>query len=128
MIAIFISFFVVVLSFNFFIVSYQINGVNRIVLAAPLSLFETAIDLFDIDEDIGPIFDKEILVDNITSYFDYHLPRYTDDYTLSYYYYNPADHSIELSDNAKAVEVLVEANLALSYKYEKTMYYEIWSN
>lgn len=128
MIAIFISFFVVVLSFNFFIVSYQINGINRIVLAAPLSLFETAIDLFDIDEDIGPIFDKEILVDNITSYFDYHLPRYTDDYTLSYYYYNPADHSIELSDNAKAVEVLVEANLALSYKYEKTMYYEIWSN
>ena len=128
MIAIFISFFVVVLSFNFFIVSYQINGINRIVLAAPLSLFETAIDLFDIDEDIGPIFDKEILVDNITSYFDYHLPRYTDDYTLSYYYYNPADQSIELSDNAKAVEVLVEANLALSYKYEKTMYYEIWSN
>ena len=128
MIAIFISFFVVVLSFNFFIVSYQINGINRIVLAAPLSLFETAIDLFDIDEDIGPIFDKEILVDNITSYFDYHLPRYTDDYTISYYYYNPADHSIELSDNAKAVEVLVEANLALSYKYEKTMYYEIWSN
>ena len=128
MIAIFISFFVVVLSFNFFIVSYQINGINRIVLAAPLSLFETAIDLFDIDEDIGPIFDKEILVNNITSYFDYHLPRYTDDYTLSYYYYNPADHSIELSDNAKAVEVLVEANLALSYKYEKTMYYEIWSN
>lgn len=128
MVAIFISFFVVVLSFNFFIISYQINGINRIVLSAPLSLYETAINLFDIDEDIGPTFDQEILEENITSYFDYHMPRYTNDYTLSYYYYNPSDHSIELSDNLKAVEVYIHANLALSYQYRKTMYYEIWSN
>ena len=128
MIAIFISFFVDVLSFNFFMISYQINGINRLVLGAPLSLFETAINLFEIDEDIVPVFDKEILVDNITSYFDYHMPRYTNDYSLEYYYYNPVDHSIELSDNAKAVEVKVSANLVLSYHYEKTMYYEIWSN
>lgn len=128
MIAIFISFFVVVLSFNFFVISYQINGINRLVLSAPMSLFETAINLFEIDEEIGPVFDKEILVDNITSYFDYHMPRYTGDYSLSFYYYNPIDHSIELSENAKAVDVLVDANLALNYHYSKTMYYEIWSN
>ena len=128
MIAIFISFLVVVLSFNFFIISYQINGINRIVLSAPLSLFETAINLFEIDEDIGPVFDKEILVDNITSYFDYHMVRYTGDYSLSFYYYNPVDYSIELSENAKAVEVEINANLALSYHYQRTMYYEIWSN
>lgn len=128
MIAIIISFFVVVISFNFFVISYQINGVNRLVLSTPLSLYETAINLFEIDEDIGPVFDKEILVDNITSYFDYQMPRYTSDYSLLFYYYNPIDHSIELSDNAKAVEVQIDANLALNYHYEKTMYYEIWSN
>ena len=128
MIAVIISFFVVVISFNFFVISYQINGVNRLVLSTPLSLYETAINLFEIDEDIGPVFDKEILVDNITSYFDYQMPRYTSDYSLLFYYYNPIDHSIELSDNAKAVEVQIDANLALNYHYEKTMYYEIWSN
>ena len=128
MVAIFISFFVVVLSFNFFMFSYQVNGINRLVLSAPLSLYETAINLFEIDEVIGPTFDQEILEDNITSYFDYHMPRYTNNYSLSYYYYNPEDHSIELSDDIKAVEVLVEAELILSYHYEKTMYYEIWSN
>ncbi len=128
MIAIFISFLLVVLSFNFFVVSYQINGINRLVLSAPLSLFETAINLFEIDEDIGPVFDKTILVDNLTSYFDYQMPRYTEDYSLSFYYYNPIDHSIELSENAKAVDVIVNANLALNYHYQKTMYYEIWSN
>ena len=128
MVAIFISFFVVVLSFNFFMVSYQINGINRLVLGAPLSLFETAINLFNIDEEVGPTFDKVILADNLTSYFEYHMPKYTNDYTVSYYYYNPDDHSIELSEEAKAVEVLITANLVLSYHYEKTMYYEIWSN
>ena len=128
MIAIFISFLLVVLSFNFFVVSYQINVINRLVLSAPLSLFETAINLFEIDEDIGPVFDKTILVDNLTSYFDYQMPRYTEDYSLSFYYYNPIDHSIELSENAKAVDVIIDANLALNYHYQKTMYYEIWSN
>ena len=128
MVAIFISFFVVVLSFNFFMISYQINGINRLVLSAPLSLYETAINLFEIDEDVGPTFDREILEDNITSYFNYHMPRYTNDYTLSFYYYNPIDHSIELSENLKAVEVLISANLVLSYHYEKTMYDEIWSS
>ena len=128
MIAMLISFFVVVISFNFFMISYQINGINRLVLSAPISLYETAINLFDIDEDIGPTFDKEILEDNITSYFDYHMPRYTEDYLVSFYYYNPDDGSIELSENIKAVEVFIEASLAINYRYEKTMYYEIWSN
>ena len=128
MITIFISFLIVVLSFNFFVISYQINGINRLVLSMPLSLYETAIELFDINEDIGPIFDKTILEDNITSYFDYHMPRYTRNYSIEFYYYDPIDHSIELSENAKAVEVIVDAELVLSYYYEKTMYYEIWSN
>lgn len=127
MIAMFISFFVIVLSFNFFMISHQINGINRLVLSAPLSLFETAINLFEIDEDIGPTFYKEILVDNITSYFDYHMPSYTNDYTISYYYYNPSDYSLDMSDEPKAVEVLLNANLALYYTYSKTMFYEIWS-
>lgn len=127
MIAVFISFFVVVLSFNFFMISHQINGINRLVMSAPLSLFETAINLFEIDEDNGPTFDKYILEDNITSYFDYHMPTYTSDYELSFYYYDPIDHSLDMDDEPVAVEVLVTANLALSYTYNKTMYYEIWS-
>ena len=128
MVAIFISFLVAVLSFNFFMIYYQINGINRLVLSAPLSLYETAINLFEVDEDIGPTFDQETLEDNITSYFDYQMPRYTNEYYISFYYYNPEDHSIELSENLKAVEVYIEAYLVLSYYYEKTMYYEIWSN
>lgn len=128
MISIFICLLIVVLSFNFFMVSYQINGINRLVYSAPLSLFETAIDLYDIDMDEGPSFDKNVLYDNLTSYFDYHLIKYTDDYDLTLYYYKPSDHSLDMSDNPKAVEVTIDAKIVLENRYSKSMFYEIRSN
>ena len=127
MITMFISLVVVTLSFNFFMVSYQINGINRLVRGMPLALFETAIVLYEIEES-GPFFDKEILEDNLTSFFDYHLPRYTDQYNISFYYYNIEDHSLNMSDEPKAVEVTIASDLVLSKHYQKTMYYEIRSN
>lgn len=123
-----ISFFVAILSFNFFMMSYQINGINRLVYGAPMSLFETAINLYDVDEVIGPCFDKPTLVDNISSYFAYHMPRYTSEYSLSYYYYNIADHSLNMSDDVQAVEVTINASIVLAYQYSRTMFYEIRSN
>ena len=123
----FISLVVVTLSFNFFMVSYQINGINRLVRGMPLALFETAIVLYEIEES-GPFFDKEILEDNLTSFFDYHLPRYTDQYNISFYYYNIEDHSLNMSDEPKAVEVTIASDLVLSKHYQKAMYYEIRSN
>lgn len=128
MVCVIISFFVVVLSFNFFMMSYQINGINRLVVSAPISLYETAINMFEIDEETGPYFDKETLEDNITSYFTFHMDRYTDDYDLDFYYYIPSDHSIDMSDEPKAVEVTLDTTVALSYHYQKTMYYEIRRN
>lgn len=128
MVAMLISFVVVLLSFNFFMVSYQVNGINRLVTGAPLALFETAIVLFEIDEEEGPYFDKEVLEDNLTSFFDYHLSRYTNQYSLSFYYYNIEDHSLNMGDEPRAVEVTVSTELVLSKHYQKTMHYEIRSN
>lgn len=128
MINMIISFLVVVLSFNFFMMSYQVNGLNRLVMNAPISLFETAIELMNIDEESGPIFNKETLEGNLTSYFDFSLPKYTEDYEVSFYYYNPSDHSVCIDENAKAVEVSVSASFIFAYQYQKTMFYEIRSN
>ena len=128
MIAMIISFFVVFLSFNFFMMSFQMNGINRIVTSAPLSLFETAINMYDIDEENGPFFDKDFLEENLTSYFDFHLPRYTDQYSISFYYYNVEDHSLDMDDECRAVEVSIDTDLVLSKHYQKTMFYEIRSN
>ena len=128
MVASIISLFVVVLSFNFFMMSYQINGINRLVMSAPISLYETAINMYEIDEDNGPYFDKEILEDNITSYFAFHMPRYVENYELDFYYYNLIDHSLDMNEKVKAVEVSLNATVTLYYQYQKTMYYEIRRN
>ena len=72
MIAAILSFFVAFLSFNFFMLSYQTNGINRLVTSMPLSLFETAIEMLDINDSEGPHFNKEELESNLTSFFDYH--------------------------------------------------------
>lgn len=128
MVAMVIAFVVALLSFNFFMISFQINGVNRLVLGAPMALFETAINMLNIDEDKGPTFDRQTLEDNLTSYFDYSMPAFTDDYTLSFYYYDPSNHAICMLDECQAVEVEVSANLVLNYHYQRTMFYEIRSN
>ena len=128
MIAAILSFFIVFFSFNFFMISYQTNGITRLVMSTPLSLFETAIEMLDINEEVGPHFNKEELENNLTSYFNYHLPRYTNHHSLNFYYYNIADHSIDMDDECQAVEVKVEAELILSNRYQKTMCYEIRSN
>lgn len=128
MIAIFIAFVVALLSFNCFMISFQINGVNRLVLGAPTALFETAIDMLNIDMVYGPTFDQNTLESNLTSYFAYSMPNFTDDYSLSFYYYNPENHAVCLFKKCQAVEVTVSANLVLNYHYQRTMFYEIRSN
>lgn len=128
MILMFIALFVAVISFNFFMMSYQINGVNNLVLAMPISLYETSINMININDSTGPTFDKQRLEERINKYFSFSMKKYTDDYSLSFYYYNPFDQSVCLSDSCCAVEVKVDATLILYYHYSKTMYYQIRSN
>ena len=72
---------------------------------------------------------KEVgIEDNLTSFYAFHMPRYTDDYRLSFYYYNPNNHSLYLGDEPRAVEVTIRASLVLFNNYRRTMFYEIRSN
>ena len=128
MIAIFISLFTVILSFNFFMMSHQMNGINRLVLNVPLSLFENAINVYEINERSGPYFNKRELEENLTYYFNYHMIKYVDSYSLRFYYYNIEDHSIDMSSTPKAVDVTLSTTVAMYTRYEKTMFYEIRSN
>lgn len=128
MIMMIIAFFVAFLSFNFFMTSYQINGINRLVYGMPLSIYETSINMLDINEETGPYFDKEELENNIFDYFIFHIYRYTDAFAINFYYYNIEDHSADLSDECHAVEFTFYASLVMFNDYEKTMFYEIRRN
>lgn len=128
MVLMFIALFIAVISFNFFMMSYQINGVNNLVLAMPISLYETSMNMMNIKDNVGPSFDKNVLEERIRTYFAFSMNKYTDNYSINFYYYNPFDYSVCLSDSCHAVEVKVNATLILNYRYSKTMYYQIRSN
>ena len=128
MVTIFIALFIIVFCFKFFMISYQMNGISRLVYGVPITLFEASVNMLAIKEDEGVTFNRSLLENNLTSYFDYSMHNYVNEYTLDFYYYNPEDYSYCTATNCSAVEVTVKADLILNYRYKKTLFYEIRSN
>ncbi len=128
MVTIFIALFIIVFCFNFFMISYQMNGINRLIYGVPITIFETSINMLAIKEDEGVTFNKSLLENKLTSYFEYSIHNYVDQYELVFYYYNPEDYSYCTSKSCPAVEVTLRTNLMLNYHYQKTFFYEIRSN
>ncbi|NLZ15651.1 MAG: hypothetical protein GXY27_03115 [Erysipelotrichaceae bacterium] len=125
MVTMFIALLVVVMSFNLFAISYQLNGINRLLLGIPMSIFESAVVLYNLEPNQKPYFDKVILIDNVHSYFDYSIVRYCDEYDIDIVYYDPISHAITFSDKPEAVKINITATLDFSYQYQKSMFYEI---
>ena len=120
----FIALLVVVMSFNLFAISYQLNGIIDCCSAYDVN-FESAVVLYNLEPNQKPYFDKVILIDNVHSYFDYSIVRYCDEYDIDIVYYDPISHAITFSDKPEAVKINITATLDFSYQYQKSMFYEI---
>ncbi len=128
MLNIYLSVFIMVLSFNCFTFTYRYNGINRTMMELPRSLLETSIPLVGEEEKVNIHFAKEELIKNLTYYFDNQLVKYTTDYTLDYYFSNTGDESMCLDDYCTAIEITLKAKVIFFSEYSKTMRYEIRSN
>lgn len=128
MINIYLSIFVMVISFNCFTFTYRYNGINRTLKELPRSLLETSIPLIEEDDDLYIHFAKEELTNKLTYYFDSHLDKYTDDYTLNYYFTYTDEEAMCLDEYCTAVEINLKAKVLFFSNYDKTMRYEIRSN
>lgn len=126
MIVTYIAAFVVILCFSMFSLSYQINGLNRLVVAAPMSLIE--VNTIYSDEKMFPYLKEDQLEELLTYYFDTNAKRYVPSYDLDFYYYNQENHSYCVSGYCKAVDIKFSAEIMYGIKYERTMYYEIVEN
>ena len=122
---VFIALIFAVVSFNFFTVSYKLNGINRTLLFTPTSLFEINIPLINDNDDFELYFDKTSLENDLTYYYDTHLSRYTSEYDINFHYINIEDESMCVSEFCKAVEVTISSEILFGFKYEKTMLFEI---
>lgn len=125
MINIFIALMLAVLSFNFFTVTYKLNGINRTLLFTPTSLFEVNIPLINDSDEFDLYFDKENLERDLTYYYDTQLKRYTSEYEVIYYYTNIDDEAMCTSEFCKAIEITLKAEILFEFLYEKTMKFEI---
>ena len=117
-----------VLSLQFFTFTYRINGINRVMLNIPISIFESAIPLVQDVDNPKMYFDKQYLMDELTSYMNNSIYRYTDHFSLDLYYYVQQDYSICRSEFCDAVEVTLNARITLFDDYSKTMRFYIHKN
>ena len=117
-----------VLTLNFFTVSHRITGINRTIYNVPISLFEVNVPLAQESDDFVAYFDKEKLEDNLTSFFYKSISKYTDSFTLSYYYYNQNDFSFCSSSFCNAIEITISARVVHNFTYQKTARFYIRNN
>ena len=117
-----------ILSLQFFSFTYRINGINRAVYNIPISIFEASIPLVQDVSDPKIYFDKQYLDNQLTSYFNQVIYRFTDKYSLRYYYYVQDDYSICRTDYCDAVEVTLNARITLFSNYSKTMRFYVHKN
>lgn len=118
----------VILSLQFFTVTYRLNGVNRTLYNIPISIFETSIPLVADDGVFIAYYDKEELDDKLTYYFDTSLKKYVNRYEVDYYYYNQSDYSICQSSYCDAIEITLTADILFNVHYQKSARFYIRSN
>lgn len=117
-----------IVSFSSYTLAYQINGINRIVVSTPISIFESSI-LHDLDEeDPEMLLNKMLVKEKLERYFTYELSKFTDDFYYDIYFYNKENGSMCMYDECNAVQVSVYAELAFNYSYERVLDYEVLDN
>lgn len=117
-----------VLSLNFFTITYRVNGLNRLIHNVPISLFETSIPIIEESDELTLYYDKELLENKLTSYFDKSIYKYTDEYRVTFYYYNQEDESICKGDKCDAIEITLKAKIDLFSEFKKTARFYIQKN
>lgn len=110
-----------VVSLQYFALNYAIQGLNRAVVYTPIELMYKGIS--KVGE--SPLISRDDFEYIVLSYYDHIIPRYSKDYTVSFYYYNSYDQSMCLEDTCDGVEITIDCKLNVTYNYHRVMYYEI---
>lgn len=112
---------------NFSFGSLRFSQINRAFMSSYKGLFETCIATIDEEGDaIYPYFDRELLIEETTKYFETNVGKYTKDYALSIAFYDD-DLKAECSyyDYARTVKLSLKANINLLFTYNKEQFFTI---
>lgn len=115
-----------ILSFSSYALAYQINGINRILLTTPITIFESSIE-HDLDiKNPNVAFSKKILTESLDRYYSLELSKFTDNFSYEIYFFNTKDESMCIKDECEAVEITFDATLIYQYEYHRVQNYEVF--
>lgn len=117
-----------ILSFSSYGLAYQINGINRVVVSTPISIFESCI-LHNVNDDNADVlFTKSLVKEELEKYYSMELSKFTKKFSYEIYFYNKENESMCIKDECDAVEIKFYASLLYDYKYERTLDYKVFDN
>lgn len=128
MVNIFISLCIAIFSFQCFTLNYQLGGINKTMINMPKTLFENSIPIIQDDNNFIPYFQKNILEKSVEEYLKISLHKYTNNYQISFYYYDAEDSFVCKSEYCSGVKVKLNCKIMYFFDYQKTMFYEIKDN
>ena len=115
-----------ILSFSSYALAYQINGINRVVISTPVTIFETSI-YHNVDEEQSHVLmSKKLVTEKLDKFYKCEISKFTENFTYEIYFYNKEDESMCVEDNCNAVEVTFNATLVYNYQYHRIMHYEVF--
>lgn len=121
MILVMFSAVLTVFSTIFFSFSYSIRGLNKAIICTPIELLFSDMEIRQSKAQLTTSLVKQHLL----NYYEKALPKYCKNYSVDFYFYNPINDSMCISDYCDAVDVEIIATLNYSYIYHRVMYYEI---
>lgn len=110
-----------VFSVQFFTINFAITGLNRAIINTPIEMMYRDV----INESGSLYFNVEEFTNNLKSYYDSILFRYTKSYNMNLYFYDYSTREICEENYCNAVEVNITSRLLDMYDFSRTMYYEI---
>ena len=127
MINMFVACLVAIFSVQIFTLTYRLGGINRTFVSMPISLIEKSIPIYE--EGVRSLYiDQETLEKSVNSYIFGEISKFTENYSLSYYYYSTADGLICKTEYCDGVRITLNAEVMFAFHYHKTMYYEVQKN
>lgn len=106
--------------------AFQINGINRVVISTPVTIFETSIYHNVDEEEPNVLMSKKLVTEKLDKFYQREISKFTEDFTYEIYFYNKENGSMCVEDNCNAVEISFSASLMYNYQYHRIIHYEVY--
>ena len=110
-----------VFSVQFFTINFAVTGLNRAIINTPIEMMYRYV----INDGGNMYFNVEDFSNNLKTYYDSVLYRYTKKYEMNLYFYDFGSKEICEDNYCNAVEINITSRLLDMYDFSRTMYYEI---